>query len=127
MHGEDPRPRDLQAGVADSAACPRRSKGCLDGGDGRRLSLGVGAEGGRLRQKDGALSVARRPDAGRHIDLLASPAGVLVKRLLPQDPTGELVGLLSGLGEASRSILSPIAICRPSTLKRSAATVGLSR
>ncbi|WP_299069142.1 hypothetical protein [Accumulibacter sp.] len=31
------------------------------------------------------------------IDVLASPAGLLVKRLLPQDPTGELLGLLAGL------------------------------
>ncbi|WP_034923164.1 hypothetical protein, partial [Candidatus Accumulibacter vicinus] len=31
------------------------------------------------------------------IDLLSSPAGLLVKRLLPQDPTGELIGLLFGL------------------------------
>jgi predicted exporter len=31
------------------------------------------------------------------IDLLSSPAGLLVKRLLPQDPTGELIGLLLGL------------------------------
>ncbi|MDE2586302.1 MAG: MMPL family transporter, partial [Betaproteobacteria bacterium] len=35
---------------------------------------------------------------GNSIDLLASPAGLLLKQLLPQDPTGELVTLLGDLG-----------------------------
>lgn len=34
---------------------------------------------------------------GNSIDLLASPAGLLLKQLLPQDPTGELVALLGDL------------------------------
>jgi predicted exporter len=36
------------------------------------------------------------------VDLLASPVGLLVKRLLPHDPTGELVGLLVGLDAGAR-------------------------
>jgi predicted exporter len=36
------------------------------------------------------------------IDLLASPAGLLVKPLLPRDPTGELMGLLEDMAGASR-------------------------
>jgi len=36
------------------------------------------------------------------IDLLASPAGLLVKSLLPRDPTGEMVQLLGQLNSANR-------------------------
>jgi len=36
------------------------------------------------------------------IDLLASPAGLLVKSLLPRDPTGEMVQLLEQLNSGSR-------------------------
>ena len=36
------------------------------------------------------------------IDLLASPAGLLVKSLLPRDPSGEMVQLLDQLGSGSR-------------------------
>ena len=36
------------------------------------------------------------------IDLLASPAGLLVKSMLPRDPTGEMVQLLDQLGSGSR-------------------------
>ena len=36
------------------------------------------------------------------IDLLASPAGLLVKSLLPRDPTGEMVQLLDQLNSGSR-------------------------
>ena len=35
------------------------------------------------------------------IDLLSSPAGMMVKSLLPRDPTGELVGLLGSLSDTS--------------------------
>lgn len=36
------------------------------------------------------------------IDLLASPAGMMVKPLLPRDPTGELVALVSGLNAGAQ-------------------------
>jgi predicted exporter len=36
------------------------------------------------------------------IDLLASPAGLLVKSLLPRDPTGEMVQLLDQMGSGTR-------------------------
>lgn len=36
------------------------------------------------------------------IDLLASPAGLLVKSLLPSDPTGEMVQLLDQMGSGSQ-------------------------
>jgi predicted exporter len=36
------------------------------------------------------------------IDLLASPAGLLVKSMLPHDPTGEMVQLLNGLNSGSQ-------------------------
>ncbi len=39
---------------------------------------------------------------GESIDLLASPAGLLVKSLLPHDPTGEMVQLLEQLNGGSR-------------------------
>ena len=59
-----------------------------------------------------ALSPAVTPErftaAGLHdaiaesIDLLASPAGLLLKSLLPRDPTGEIVALLSELDSGQR-------------------------
>jgi predicted exporter len=39
---------------------------------------------------------------GDSIDLLASPAGLLVKSLLPRDPTGEMVQLLDQLNSSTR-------------------------
>jgi len=39
---------------------------------------------------------------GESIDLLASPAGLLVKSLLPRDPTGEMVQLLEQLNSGSK-------------------------
>ncbi|MDR3390811.1 MAG: MMPL family transporter [Sulfuriferula sp.] len=36
------------------------------------------------------------------IDLLASPAGLLVKSMLPHDPTGEMMQLLNGLNSGSQ-------------------------
>jgi predicted exporter len=39
---------------------------------------------------------------GDSIDLLASPAGLLVKSLLPRDPTGEMVQLLDQLDSGAR-------------------------
>jgi predicted exporter len=39
---------------------------------------------------------------GENIDLLASPAGLLVKSLLPSDPTGEMVQLLDQLDSDAR-------------------------
>lgn len=39
---------------------------------------------------------------GDSIDLLASPAGLMVKSLLPNDPTGEMVQLLGQLNSGSR-------------------------
>lgn len=39
---------------------------------------------------------------GESIDLLASPAGLLVKSLLPRDPTGEMVQLLEQFNSDSR-------------------------
>ncbi len=38
---------------------------------------------------------------GDSIDLLASPAGLLVKSILPRDPTGEMLQLLEQLGSGS--------------------------
>ena len=40
---------------------------------------------------------------GNSIDLLASPAGLLLKQLLPQDPSGEMVALLGDLGRSQDS------------------------
>ncbi|MHB1245673.1 MAG: MMPL family transporter, partial [Sulfuriferula sp.] len=54
-----------------------------------------------------AVTPARFTVAGLHaalsdsIDLLASPAGLLVKSLLPRDPTGEMVQLLDQLNSGS--------------------------
>ena len=42
---------------------------------------------------------------GQSIDLLASPAGLLVKSLLPRDPTGEMVQLLEQLNSGSHPAL----------------------
>ena len=39
---------------------------------------------------------------GESIDLLASPAGLLMKSLLPRDPTGEMVQLLGELDSGKR-------------------------
>ena len=36
------------------------------------------------------------------VDLLASPAGMMVKQMLPRDPTGELIELLSGLNAGAQ-------------------------
>ena len=54
-----------------------------------------------------AVTPARFGEEGLHaalsdsIDLLASPAGLLVKSMLPRDPTGEMVRLLDQLGSQS--------------------------
>ena len=42
-----------------------------------------------------------RAAVSESIDLLASPAGMMVKSLLPRDPTGELMGLLGELGAST--------------------------
>ncbi|HJW01912.1 MAG TPA: MMPL family transporter [Azospira sp.] len=42
---------------------------------------------------------------GNSIDLLASPAGLLLKQLLTQDPTGEMVALLGDLGSNGGPVL----------------------
>ena len=55
-----------------------------------------------------AVTPARFSEEGLHaalsdsIDLLASPAGLLVKSLLPRDPTGEMVQLLDQLNSGRR-------------------------
>lgn len=55
-----------------------------------------------------AVTPSRFSEAGLHtalsdsIDLLASPAGLLVKSLLPRDPTGEMVQLVDQLASGSR-------------------------
>jgi predicted exporter len=62
------------------------------------LSPGVNAE---------RFSVAGlRQAIGDNIDMLASPAGLMVKNLLPRDPTGELMDLLGSLGDASSGPVS---------------------
>ncbi len=43
-----------------------------------------------------------RASIGESIDLLASPAGLLLKSVLPRDPTGEMVSLLGQLDGGSR-------------------------
>lgn len=43
-----------------------------------------------------------RSGIGETIDLLASPAGLLIKSLIPRDPTGEIVSLLDQLDADSR-------------------------
>ena len=47
-----------------------------------------------------------RDALGESIDLLASPAGLLVKSLLPRDPTGEMVQLLEQLNSGNKPQLS---------------------
>ncbi|MGB4066088.1 MAG: MMPL family transporter [Azonexus sp.] len=43
-----------------------------------------------------------RDSIANSIDLLASPAGMMIKPLLPRDPTGEMIELLSGLGAGAQ-------------------------
>lgn len=43
-----------------------------------------------------------RTSIGESIDLLASPAGILLKSVLARDPTGEMLRLLDQLGGESR-------------------------
>jgi len=43
-----------------------------------------------------------REAVANSIDLLASPAGMMLKPLLPRDPTGELVELMSGLNAGAQ-------------------------
>lgn len=45
-----------------------------------------------------------RAAIGDTLDLLASPAGLLVKGMVPSDPTGEIVSLLDGLDADSRTM-----------------------
>lgn len=47
-----------------------------------------------------------RESIANSIDLLASPAGMLIKPLLPRDPTGEMIELLSGLGAGAQPNVS---------------------
>jgi predicted exporter len=47
-----------------------------------------------------------RESIGNSVDLLASPAGMMIKPLLPRDPTGELVELLSGLNAGAQPNIS---------------------
>ena len=66
-----------------------------------------------------AVTPARFETPGLHaaladsIDLLASPAGMLVKAMLPRDPTGEMVQLLQGLGSGSAPNLAEGAWASP--------------
>ena len=59
-----------------------------------------------------AVTAAHFGVAGLHdalsdsIDLLASPVGLLVKSLLPRDPTGEMVQLLNQLNSGRRPLLA---------------------
>ncbi|PKO37937.1 MAG: hypothetical protein CVU33_10730 [Betaproteobacteria bacterium HGW-Betaproteobacteria-6] len=43
-----------------------------------------------------------RESIANSVDLLASPAGMLIKPLLPRDPTGEMIELLSGLNAGAQ-------------------------
>jgi predicted exporter len=43
-----------------------------------------------------------RDSIANSVDLLASPAGMMIKPLLPRDPTGELIELLSGLSAGAQ-------------------------
>jgi len=43
-----------------------------------------------------------REAVANSIDLLASPAGMMIKPLLPRDPTGELVEMISGLNAGAQ-------------------------
>lgn len=43
-----------------------------------------------------------RESIANSVDLLASPAGMMIKPLLPRDPTGEMIELLSGLNAGAQ-------------------------
>jgi len=43
-----------------------------------------------------------RDSIASSVDLLASPAGMMIKPLLPRDPTGEMIELLSGLNAGAQ-------------------------
>ncbi|UCV18987.1 MMPL family transporter [Ferribacterium limneticum] len=43
-----------------------------------------------------------RASIANSVDLLASPAGMMIKPLLPRDPTGEMIELLSGLNAGAQ-------------------------
>ncbi len=43
-----------------------------------------------------------RDSIANSVDLLASPAGMMIKPLLPRDPTGEMIELLSGLSSGAQ-------------------------
>ncbi|MBP5985896.1 MAG: MMPL family transporter [Azonexus sp.] len=43
-----------------------------------------------------------RESIANSVDLLASPAGMMIKPLLPRDPTGELIELLSGVSAGAQ-------------------------
>ncbi|MDP2880703.1 MAG: MMPL family transporter [Azonexus sp.] len=43
-----------------------------------------------------------RESIANSVDLLASPAGMMIKPLLPRDPTGEMIELLSGLSSGAQ-------------------------
>jgi len=47
-----------------------------------------------------------RDSIANSVDLLASPAGMLIKPLLPRDPTGEMIELLSGLNAGAQPNVS---------------------
>jgi len=47
-----------------------------------------------------------RESIANSVDLLASPAGMMIKPLLPRDPTGEMIELLSGLNAGAQPNVS---------------------
>ncbi|TXT29305.1 MAG: transmembrane protein [Rhodocyclaceae bacterium] len=47
-----------------------------------------------------------RESIANSVDLLASPAGMMIKPLLPRDPTGEMIELLSGLSSGAQPNVS---------------------
>ena len=47
-----------------------------------------------------------RESIANSVDLLASPAGMMIKPLLPRDPTGEMLELLSGLNAGAQPNIS---------------------
>ncbi|MFZ2971926.1 MAG: MMPL family transporter [Ferribacterium limneticum] len=47
-----------------------------------------------------------REGIANSVDLLASPAGMMIKPLLPRDPTGEMIELLSGLSSGAQPNVS---------------------
>src|SRR6185436_19044659 len=51
-------------------------------------------------------AVGLRAAIGESIDLLASPAGMMLKSVLPRDPTGEIVNLIGELDADSRPRLA---------------------